>query len=85
MRVYISISLVLLIVVIAVCPFFDLPLTTVRAQQAALNLLTIVSLCWVAAAIWQQLRFAERWWTRGLDVRELDDRRLLGMSCALRC
>lgn len=85
MRACIGISLVLLIVAIMVCPFVDLPLTTVRAQQAALYLLTIVALCCVAAATWQKPQFTEFGWTRGLDVRNLDDRRLPGMGCARLC
>jgi hypothetical protein len=83
-RLCIGIMLVLLIVVVVVSPYVDLPLTTVGAQQATLHLLAIISLC-SAIAIGQHLRLVQHSWTHGRELRNHHDRRLLLLSCTLLC
>ena len=85
MRVLVGMVLVLLILVIVVSPYVDLPLSTLGARQAAILILGVLALCWAAVAGWHGWRRAERVSSQELDLRGLPDRHLLGRTCALLC
>jgi hypothetical protein len=85
-RVLVGMLLVLLIVVIVVSPYVDLPLSTLGAQPAALLLLSTVAMAWaVVAAICRPVHrdgvhACERQFSPGVHVRGLRD-----LTCALLC
>jgi hypothetical protein len=82
LRVGLATLLVCFIVLIVVSPYIDLPLSTVNARQAALQALTMVLLCWAAAAVWQMFALVRK---QELDRRDLNDGRLLELTGSLRC
>jgi hypothetical protein len=85
LRSIFAILLVSLIVVMVISPYVDLPLTTLRARQAAIRILTVLTLCWAVAAGWYLLLRTERLSSRQVGWHGLHDNDLRGLSSALRC
>ena len=85
LRAAFGIFLVCLILVIVISPYVDLPQTTLRARQAAAQILTVLGLCWACAAGWQQPRRTERLTLRKVDLFGYNHRNLVELTCAFLC
>jgi hypothetical protein len=84
MRSTLGVLLVLLIVFIVVSPYFDLPLSTLRAGEALLGIVPIFALLRIAAVLYLDLRLANPHWPGHIDGRRYD-RYLPEHTCALLC
>jgi threonine/homoserine/homoserine lactone efflux protein len=86
LRVIFGVALVLLILVIVVSPYVDLPFTTLRARQMALRVVGLFVVCWIAIAGTRQVFHpAERPDSQELKLHSHAGRYLLGLTCALLC
>jgi hypothetical protein len=87
LRVIFGVALVLLILVLVVSPYVDLPLATLRARQIAHRILGLFITCWtaLAALAGQVFRLSGRYRTRRENAPGYAGRDLLGLNCALLC
>ncbi len=83
-RVVLGITLLLLILIILISPYVDLPPVTLRAWHTALSVIALIACGMAIASIGETVR-RPAWWSEVLKRCDVAERGQSGANFVLRC